>query len=174
MSKPASQVRAAGSAYRRMSLIAWIALVLGTLHFADHAIRGYLVVHHGLDAAWNHSGWPFQPRFTPFTGSLIVVYGLLGVGVVLTARRRVGPGYWLVTAVVLSAVVVWAHALGSQAETPSVIYRTWDNPLLGIVAVINTVAVVATLLAMGINAVLLGRGSGWRPMATSDVGRGPS
>lgn len=172
---PASgPVGTADSARRRMLAIAWITVVPGTLHFTDHAIRGYLVVDRGLDPAWNHSGWPFQPQFTPFTGSLIVVYGLLGIGIWLTTRRRLGAGYWLVTAVLIGAVVVWAHLLGSQAETPGVIYRSWGNPLLGTAAIVNTAAVVATLLVMGTNAMLIGRGSSWRPTPGSAVGGDPS
>lgn len=173
MTTEAGYVATADAALRRMSLIAWIAVGLGTLHFADHAFRGYLVVEEGLDATWNHSGWPFQPRFTPFTGSLIAVYGLVGVGLWLTARRRAGAGYWLVTAVVLGSVVVWAHVLGSQAETPEVIYRTWGNPLPGILAVVNTASVVSTLVAMGTYAVLVGRRWGWGPGAGDQVGGHP-
>jgi hypothetical protein len=55
------------------------------------------------------------------------------------------------------------HFLGQRAETPIVIYRSWGSPLLGLLAVANTVAIIATLLAMGINAVLVGRRSGWWP-----------
>jgi hypothetical protein len=163
--KPTSSQARTGKAVprRRLLIVAWVTLGLATLHFADHAIRGYYVIEHGLDPAWNHSGWPFLPEFTPFTGSLIGVYGLLGVGIWLTARGRVWARYWLVTAVLLGALVVWVHFLGPQAETPAVIYRSWGDPLPGIVAVINTIAVIVTVLALGITAVLVGRRSAWRP-----------
>ena len=149
---------------RRMLLIAWIVLVLATLHFADHVIRGYYVVDRGLDPSWNHSGWPFQPQFTPFTGSLIGVYVLLGAGIWLTARGRVWAGYWLVSALLLGALVISVHFLGARAETPGVIYHSWENRVLGVAAVANTLAIIATVLAMGVNAILVGRAAGWRPV----------
>lgn len=147
---------------RRTLLLAWITVAVATLHFLDHVIRGYYVIDHGLDPSWNHSGWPFLPQFTPFTASLIGVYGVLGVGIWLTSRSRVGARYWLVTALLLGALVVWVHFLGARAETPAVIYRSWGNPVAGVVAVVNTVAVIAAVLAMGLNAVVAGARSGWR------------
>jgi hypothetical protein len=158
---------------RRMLIIAWVTLALGTLHFIDHAIRGYYVIDHGLDPSWNHSGWPFLPQFTPFTASLFGVYGLLGVGIALTATRRVWARYWLVTAVLLGALVVWVHFVGPMAETPFVIYRSWGDPLPGVLAVVNTLAVIGAVLAMGVNAALVGHRSGWAPTdSTHRGGRG--
>jgi hypothetical protein len=149
-----------GALRRRTLLIAWVTVGLATLHFIDHVIRGYRVIDHGLDPSWNHSGWPFLPQFTPFTASLVGVYGLLGVGIWLTSHGRAGRRYWLTVAVLLGALVVSVHFLGAQAETPAVIYQSWGNPVLGAVAVANTIAVIASVLAMGVNAVLVARRSG--------------
>ncbi|SNR53300.1 hypothetical protein [Blastococcus mobilis] len=145
---------------RRTLLIAWITIVLASLHFIDHVIRGYYVIDHGLDPSWNHSGWPFLPDVTPFTASLVGVYGLLGVGIWLTSRDRVGARYWLTAAVLLAALVIVVHFVGPRAETPTVIYRSWDDPVLGVLAVLDTVAIIAAVLAMGLNAVLWVRRSG--------------
>ena len=156
-------VRSGGAAdvlRRRTLIIAWVTVALATLHFVDHVIRGYHVIAHGLDPSWNHSGWPFLPQFTPFTASLIGVYGVLAVGIWSTVRRRVGAGYWLVTAVLLGALVVWVHFVGARAETPAVIYRSWGSPVAGVLAVTNTFAVVTAVFAMGVNAVLVGVRSG--------------
>ena len=170
-------VRSGGAAdvrRRRTLLIAWVTVAVATLHFLDHVIRGYYVIDHGLDPSWNHSGWPFLPQFTPFTASLIGVYGVLGVGIWLTTRGRVGAGYWLMTALLLGALVVWVHFLGAQAETPAVIYRSWGDPVAGVVAVVNTVAVLAAVLAMGVNAVVVGVRSGWQAEGLRVAGGGRS
>ncbi len=156
---------------RRLLVIAWVVLGLAALHFVDHVIRGYYVINQGLDPTWNHSGWPFLPEFTPFSASLIGVSGLLGAGIWLTARGTVWARYWLVTAILLGALVVAVHFIGAQAETPAVIYNSWPNPVAGLLAVANTIAVMAALLLMGVNAVLVGRSSGWRP--TTDNTPGP-
>ncbi len=162
-SRPSVRSGAAADVLRRRTLlIAWVTVAVATLHVLDHVIRGYYVIDHGLDPSWNHSGWPFLPQFTPFTASLIGVYGVLAAGIWLTVRGRVGAGYWLVTAVLLGALVVWVHFVGARAETPAVIYRSWGSPVAGVLAVTNTFAVVTAVFAMGVNAVLVGVRSGWQ------------
>ncbi len=162
-SRPSTRSGGATRALRRRTLlVARATVAVATLHFLDHVIRGYYVIDRGLDPSWNHSGWPFLPQFTPFTASLIGVYGVLGVGIWLTSRGRVAARYWLVTALLLGALVVWVHFLGARAETPAVIYRSWGSPVAGAVAVANTFAVIAAVLAMGLNAVVVGIRSGWR------------
>jgi hypothetical protein len=139
-SRPSTRSRGDADVLRRRTLlIAWITVAVATLHFADHVIRGYHVIDHGLDPSWNHSGWPFLPEVTPFTA-----------------------GYSLVTALLLGVLVVSVHFLGARAETPAVTYRSWGSPVVGAVAVGNTFAVIAAVLAMGVNAVVVGIRSGWR------------
>jgi hypothetical protein len=108
--------------------VAAVTAVRATLHFADLVIRGQLVLDRGLDPGWNHSGWPFQPRFSPFTASLIVTYGLLLGGIMLPCRQQVWTGYWLATAILLSGIVTQVHFGPSpNTESPSVIVDTYGN-----------------------------------------------
>lgn len=141
---------------RHLVLVALIAFGLGVAHLADHALRGELVVTHGLDPAWNHSGWPFQASFTPFTVSAVLVPLLLLGGALLTLRRRAWAGYWLATAGGLGAFFVFVHFVpGHQTETPAVIFRTYTEGLeastgvaLGVAAVAVVVAVIAVVLVL--------------------------
>jgi hypothetical protein len=71
--------------------------IFGFFHHFDHVVRG------------NHSGWPFEEAVTPFTFSLLI-YALLLPGLYLTAKGRLMAGYWLITAVVGLALVVWVHS----------------------------------------------------------------
>lgn len=145
---------------RRTLRIAVVVAILATVHFVDHAVRGRLVHSRNLDPLWNHSGWPFEGRFSPFTVSLAVVYGLLLIGIVLTRRGRTWAGYWLATAVVLGGVVAFVHFVpGSRTETPAVILGTYDEPAIGIPAVLITFAIVVCLIVMAVNAVLVARRS---------------
>jgi hypothetical protein len=146
----------------RFTGIALATLALAIVHFADHAVRGQLVVDHGLPRHWNHSGWPFQPRVTPFTLSLVLVVALLVGGAILTRRRKVWAGYWLATAVVLAAVVTTVHFIpGPNTETPAVIYRSYgDNRVVGVLAVANTLAIVIVLIVMAAHAFWVRRRSG--------------
>jgi hypothetical protein len=146
---------------RRLVGVAAFTAALATLHFADHVIRGQLVLDRGLDPAWNHSGWPFQDRFSPFTASLIVVYGLLLGGIVLTLRQRVWAGYWLITAILLGGIVTQVHfGPGPNTESPGVIIDSYGNRAVGITAVIITFAIAATLIMMAGQAVWVRRVSG--------------
>src|SRR5918997_3883804 len=81
---------------RRLLVAAATVTKFGILHHIDHVVRG------------NHSGWPFQEAVTPFTFSLLI-YALLLPGLYLTARGRLMAGYWLFTALVGLALVVWVH-----------------------------------------------------------------
>ncbi len=51
-----------GSLRGRLLFLASVFAILALLHFADHAIRGELVVRGGLNPNWNHSGWPFNTQ----------------------------------------------------------------------------------------------------------------
>jgi hypothetical protein len=145
---------------RRLVLVATIVEAIGTLHFVDHAVRGRLVVDRGLNHDWNHSGWPFQHDFSPFTVSMIVVYGLLLGGIWFTLRRRLWAAYWLGTAVIIGAIVVFVHFVGSDAETPRMILDTYDNLAAAIPALIVLFGVIAILVVMAGHAIYVRRASG--------------
>ena len=133
--------------------------VLAVLHHVDHVVRGELVVANRLNPAWNHSGWPFQDPFTPFTASL-AIYALLVGGIVFTLRGRLWAAYWLMTAIVLSAIVTFVHFLGPNAETPSVIYRTHESAVAGVLALLDLLAVGISLIVLGLEAIRVRRISG--------------
>jgi hypothetical protein len=147
---------------RRLVLAALFATVLGVLHHIDHVVRGNIVISHRLPAGWNHSGWPFHDGLNPFTASLGVYVILLG-GVALTLRRRAWAGYWLAAALVLLAIIVFVHFLGPQAETPRVIWSTYDGGIGGVLALTDLFALLGALVALALLAVDTRRKSGrWR------------
>ena len=146
---------------RRLVAFAVVTSVFGGLHFVDHVIRGRLVVHRGLNPSWDHSGWPFEARLSPFTISLALVAVLLLGGIVFTLRGRLWAGYWLGVAIVLLLVVVQVHFLGgARSEFPSVIYDTYDRAAPGITALADLAATIASLVAMAANAVSVRKLSG--------------
>ncbi len=137
-------------ARRQLAAAAALVTLLAVLHHTDHVIRGDLVVENGLPPTWNHSGWPFQDRVTPFTASL-GVYLLLIPGIVLTLLLRVGARYWVITAIVLGAIILVVHFVPASPETeyPSVIYSTYDGGVGGLLALADVFALVAAITVLG-------------------------
>ena len=155
MAVQSTQVSETSRVRRRLVVAAVLLTLFAALHHADHVIRGHLVVANGLDPDWNHSGWPFRAQVTPFTASLGVYLILLG-GIILTLRGRVGAAYWLVSAIVLGAIISVVHFLpGEKTETPRVIYRSHESAVAGVLALIDLVTIVVALLALGVQAVRL-------------------
>ena len=146
---------------RMRFLLLWvIAIALAATHFADHVIRGNIVIMHGLDPNWNHSGWPFQPHITPFTPSLFIVSGLLLGGIAGSLRGKLWAGYWLTASILLLGLVSVVHFFSTHAETPYVIFNTYravGSSAAGVVAVAVLFSIVATLGALAILAILARR-----------------
>ena len=117
--------------------------VFGIMHHVDHVIRG------------NHSGWPFEEAVTPFTFSLLI-YALLLPGLFLTAKGRLMAGYWLFTAVVGLALVVWVHFVptGDYEAPIEDIYAVYSSPLAGQFALVVLAGLVSSLVSLVIAAIL--------------------
>ena len=116
--------------------------IFGILHHVDHVVRG------------NHSGWPFQEPVTPFTFSLLI-YALLLPGLYLTAKGRLMAGYWLFTAVVGLALVVWVHFVPARDYEAPIedIYAVYGSPLAGVFALVVLVGLAANLAILAIAAI---------------------
>ena len=120
-------------------VLAGCTTVFGFMHHVDHVVRG------------NHSGWPFEQAITPFTFSLLI-YALLLPGLYLTAKGRLMPRYWLFTAVVGLALVVWVHFVptGDYEAPIDDIYAVYGNPLAGLFALVVLVGLVTSLAILAI------------------------
>jgi hypothetical protein len=128
---------------RRWLLIAaTCTTVFAIMHHTDHVVRG------------NHSGWPFEEAVTPFTFSLLI-YALLLPGLYLTAKERLMARYWLFTAVVGLALVVWVHFVptGDYEAPIEDIYAVYGSPLAGLFALVVLTGLVSSLVALVIVAI---------------------
>src|SRR3712207_111129 len=128
--------------WRRALLVLGIGVtVFGVLHHVDHVVRG------------NHSGWPFREAVTPFTFSLLV-YALLLPGIYMNLRGRVAAGWWVFTAAVALALVVFVHFLGEDREAPiRDIYAVYGSPAAGVAALVVLAGLLAGLSALLISAL---------------------
>src|SRR5215210_6392647 len=115
--------------------------VFAIMHHTDHVVRG------------NHSGWPFRDAVTPFTFSLLV-YALLLPGIYMNLRGRVAAGWWVFTAAVALALVVFVHFLGEEREAPiRDIYAVYGSPVAGFAALVVLAGLLAGLSALLISAL---------------------
>lgn len=123
-----------------------LAMVLGVLHHADHVLR------------FDHSGWPFVPRVSPFT------FSLLFYPIALTALyARQSPKLRLGLVAFLFVTVQAAHTF---LEPPSSQYGVWargysrepwallrpnllhvHSPAMGVLSVAVAIALSLALLA---------------------------
>ena len=116
--------------------------IFGIFHHVDHVVRG------------NHTGWPFEEAVTPFTFSLLI-YALLLPGLYLTTKGRLIAGYWLFTAVVGLALVVWVHFVptGDYEAPIEDIYAVYGSPLAGLLALVVLTGLVSSLATLAIAAI---------------------
>lgn len=150
---------------RELVVLAGVAAVLALLHFADHVVRGALVVDGGLNPEWNHSGWPFNTESDKpyvFPISFIIVFGFLLGGIFFTMRGRLWAGYWLAAGIALNALLAFVHFVGSRgaAETPSVIAMTYRDNLLRIPALIVLAGSFVVFFAVMLQALRMRQRSG--------------
>ncbi|HEY9421696.1 MAG TPA: hypothetical protein VIW92_09800, partial [Thermoanaerobaculia bacterium] len=110
---------------RRLLSAAMFPLVFAALHHVEHVIRG------------THVGWPVIAEVTPFTFSL-VVYPILLLGMLLTARGAARAGYWLFVGVLGLGIVGWSHGPQSDEQVAGIYYfyadRIWGVVSVGILA----------------------------------------
>ncbi len=139
----AAEVESAQAKLRTWLLVAAASVtIFGFFHHVDHVVRG------------NHSGWPFEEPVTPFTFSLLI-YVLLLPGLYLTARGHLMAKYWLFTAVVGLALVIWVHFVptGDYEAPIQDIYAVYGSPLAGLLALVALTGLVSSLVTLVIAAI---------------------
>ena len=138
----------AGAQPKQAKLRIWLLVlagcttVFGFMHHVDHVVRG------------NHSGWPFEQAITPFTFSLLI-YALLLPGLYVSSKGRLMAGYWLFTAMVGLALVVWVHFVptGDYEAPIEDIYAVYGNALSGLLALVVLAGLVFSLVTLALLAI---------------------
>ncbi|MGH2377910.1 MAG: hypothetical protein ACRDGT_05485 [Candidatus Limnocylindria bacterium] len=110
------------------------ALVLAAIHHLDHALRG------------THIGWPLTAEVNTFTYTL-AIYPLIALGFVLRSVR-----YWLTVAV---GGVVLLAAVHTAIEQPAEILGGYAQPVWGLVAFADLVALIVVLTVIAFRYAML-------------------
>jgi len=116
-------------------LVAMIVLVaaLSFGHTADHIYRGDL-------------RWPLTLESTPFIALNMAIYAIIGVGLYLYLKSRVGPLFWAFVAGAGVAVLWLAHLSPFTDQPPQYILRAYESATAGWLALTCLVALMLALI----------------------------
>lgn len=106
---------------------------LSIAHHIDHVIRGM-------------TGWPIEGPFNPFSASLFV-YPVIALGVLLSARQRVGPGFWSLLAGGGAVFLLVVHVGPAAGDAITDIPEQYDSVPGGAIAIVILFALVIALFA---------------------------
>jgi len=121
-------------------VVAIIVLILG--HDIDHLIRGDYRSGSLAEAA-------------PVVIVTLAKYAILGGGLYLYLRGRVGPGFWAVFLGIATLLAWLAHFSPFSEQTPQFISRAYDSPAAGALAVAWLAALMLVLVATTLHALVL-------------------
>jgi len=116
-------------------LVAMIVLVaaLSFGHTADHICRGDL-------------RWPLTLESMPFIALNMAIYAIIGVGLYLYLKSRVGPLFWAFVAGA-GVVVLWlAHLSPFTDQPPQYILRAYESVTAGWLALTCLVPLMLALI----------------------------
>jgi hypothetical protein len=114
--------------------LTWLAAAMSLGHHLDHVIRH------------NAVGWPLTDQVNAFTISL-VVYPVIGAGLLAYRAGRVGPGFWALVSGGGAAFVGAVHFGPVAVEPPDLILGHYQPPVLGWLA-FTWLAAFAAVLAI--------------------------
>jgi len=129
---------------RWVALIVALPTLLGVAHHLDHVIRG------------NHVGWPITPEVNAFTYSL-AIYPLIAVGLYLTVTDRVGARYWSGFLAFSAAMLAYFHVSPWAIEPPQDVMGPYANPVVGVLAFVVLLALIASVVVGSVYAALVWR-----------------
>jgi hypothetical protein len=85
----------------------------------------------------------------------LVIYAILGFGLYFYLKNKVGPLFWAIVAGTGAAIGWLAHFSPFTDQTPQYIYRAYEAPAMGWLAVAWLVALMLVLILAAIYAEYL-------------------
>src|SRR3712207_3781073 len=123
----------------KLILLVVLTLLLVTLHLVDHVLRGDL-----------HR--PLSLESLPFIVVSLVIYGILGSGLWLTWKNKVGPRFWTVLSVLGLAFGWISHFSPFTDQNTTAIRAAYQSPIAGWLAVACLLALMLILMVGAIYA----------------------
>jgi len=117
---------------RLRTLVNLIAL-FNALHLVDHVVRGDF-------------HWPIDGQSVAFVAIIVVMYGVLGLGLVWYRRHRIGPRFWMLVGAVGLAFGWLSHCSPFTDQPLAVIVGAYASRVVGWLAL--TCLLVLMLLVL--------------------------
>jgi hypothetical protein len=127
---------------RVLYLLLAVTTTLGAAHHIDHIIRG------------NHVGWPITHHVNAFTYSLLI-YPIVGIGLYLTLTNRVGDRYWAGVFTLSAFMLAYFHVSPWAVEPPQDVILPYANPILGYLAFVILLSLIAAASISAVYAVVI-------------------
>ena len=116
-----------------------LATILSLGHSVDHIVRGDLA-------------WPIGIESVPFIVVSLAIYGIIGLGLFLYWKNRVGPGFWAIVGGLGAAFGLLGHFSPFTDQPPSYILGAYGYSAAGWLALGLLVALMLVLLVATIYA----------------------
>ncbi|MCI0600777.1 MAG: hypothetical protein L0Y50_05035 [Beijerinckiaceae bacterium] len=107
---------------KKLVILVALIIVLGLGHDIDHFIRGDFRLWLTAESA-------------PVLVTLIAKYAILGAGLYFYMKNKLGPLFWAIVAGISVALGWLAHFSPFSDQTPQFIYRAYQSPAGGALAV---------------------------------------
>ncbi|MGH6848596.1 MAG: hypothetical protein ACREC0_14540 [Methylocella sp.] len=127
---------------KKLIILVALLIVLTLGHTADHIVRGDL-------------RWPLTVESVSFIIIILVIFSILVFGLYFYLKNKVGPLFWAIVAGGGAALGWLAHLSPFTEQTPQYIYRAYEIPAAGALAVAWLAALMLVLIITAIYAEYL-------------------
>lgn len=129
---------------KRLTTLVVLIAVFTALHLFDHVVRGDF-------------HWPIDAQSVAFIVVTAVIYGVLGLGLLLYRTGRVGPRFWTITGVAGLAFGWLSHFSPFTDQPLGVILGAYTSRLAGWVALAFLLVLMLLVLMTAVYAAYLWR-----------------
>ena len=127
---------------KKLIVLVVLLIVLTLGHDVDHMFRG--------DIPWPLASGPLLPK-----AILFIQFAFLGLALSFYLRNKIGPLFWALAAGIGVTLAWLAHFSPFTDQTPQYIYRDYQTPAAGALAVAWLVALMLVLITIAIYAEYL-------------------
>jgi hypothetical protein len=119
---------------KKLAALVAAILVFSVGHDIDHLVRG--------DFRWHPSG-----ETVPIFAAIFAKYAIFGFGLYFYLKNKVGPLFWAILAGIGTVLAALAHCTPFSYQTPRYIYRAYEMPAAGVLAVTVLALLMLALIA---------------------------